>query len=193
MHYLMAVTSMKSTHREVDEIDFSIYVRKTGKWQIKCFEYITCHKNMYEFCTVFRHCDWLSYPRDQLRISQSTNTWIKESTIMLCITFICYKINAYIKFAVSSCLFLSVKKSPFLVTLQEKWHFGCCLWLRSRIRAHNKRSEAARGPVSQCKLKSPRTCVWTGQYFSSKLTGSYLLFAVSAHGKGKEGQKSKDL
>ena len=39
MHYLMAVTSMKwtsmkLTHREVDEvseIDFSIYVRKTGK------------------------------------------------------------------------------------------------------------------------------------------------------------------
>ena len=83
MHYLTAVTSMKSTsmkstHREVDEIDFSIYVRKTGKWQIKCFEYITCRKNMYEFCTVVRHCDWLSYQRDQLRISQSTNTWIKE-------------------------------------------------------------------------------------------------------------------
>ena len=83
MHYLMAVTSMKSTsmkstHREVDEIDFSIYVRKTGKWQIKCFEYITCHKIMYVFCTVAPHCDWLSYQRDQLRISQSTNTWIKE-------------------------------------------------------------------------------------------------------------------
>ena len=33
---------------------------------------------MYLFCTVAPHCDWLSYQRDQLRISQSTNTWIKE-------------------------------------------------------------------------------------------------------------------
>ena len=61
-----------------NEIDFSIYVRKTSKWQIKCFEYITCHKIMYLFCTVARHCDWLSYQRDQLRISQSANTWTKE-------------------------------------------------------------------------------------------------------------------
>ena len=30
------------------------------------------------FCTVARHCCWLSYQRDQLRISQSTNSWIKE-------------------------------------------------------------------------------------------------------------------
>ena len=28
-------------------INFSIHVRKTGKWQIKCFEYITSHKIMY--------------------------------------------------------------------------------------------------------------------------------------------------
>ena len=83
MHYLMAITSMKLTwmkltHREVDEINFSIHVRKTGKWQIKCFECITCHKILYLFGTVAPHCNWLSYQRDQLRISQSTNTWIKE-------------------------------------------------------------------------------------------------------------------
>ena len=61
MHYLMAVTSMKSTlmkstHREVDKIDFSIYVRKTSKCQIKCSEYFTCHKIMYLFCTVALFC-----------------------------------------------------------------------------------------------------------------------------------------
>ena len=33
---------------------------------------------IYLFCTVAPHCNWLSYQRDQLRISQSTNTWIKE-------------------------------------------------------------------------------------------------------------------
>ena len=33
---------------------------------------------VYLFCTVATHCDWLSYQRDQLKISQSTNTWIKE-------------------------------------------------------------------------------------------------------------------
>ena len=45
----------------------------------------------------------------------------------------------------------SVKKSPFLVILQEKWLFGC-LWLRPRIRTHNNfnLSEAKQpfGPVS---------------------------------------------
>ena len=43
----------------------------------------------------------------------------------------------------------SVKKSPFRVTLQEKWHFGC-LWLRSRIRAHHKAlwGRTALGPAS---------------------------------------------
>ena len=35
----------------------------------------------------------------------------------------------------------SVKKSPFQLTLQEKWRFGC-LWFRSRTRAYNKLSEA---------------------------------------------------
>ena len=29
-------------------------------------------------CTVAPHWDWLSYQRDQLRISQNTNTWINE-------------------------------------------------------------------------------------------------------------------
>ena len=33
----------------VNEIDFSMYVRKTSKRQIKCFEYISCHKIMYLF------------------------------------------------------------------------------------------------------------------------------------------------
>ena len=43
---------------------------------------------------------------------------------------------------VSSCLPLqSVKKSPFWVTVQEKWLDGW-LWLRSRIRAHIELSEA---------------------------------------------------
>ena len=34
----------------------------------------------------------------------------------------------------------SVKKSPFQVTLQEKWLFGG-RWLRYRIRTHNKPTE----------------------------------------------------
>ena len=73
---------------------------------------------------------------------------------------------------------LRVKKSPFRVTLQEKWHFGC-LWLRSRIRAHNKLSEVeqllgllqlALCPVSirvlnvtsnlHCKLKSTKVTAY---------------------------------
>ena len=33
----------------VNEIDFSMYVRKTSKRQIKWFEYISCHKIMYLF------------------------------------------------------------------------------------------------------------------------------------------------
>ena len=53
----------------------SIYVRKTSNLQIKCFEYITCHKIMYLFCAVAPHWDWLSYQRHQLRISQNTNPW----------------------------------------------------------------------------------------------------------------------
>ena len=36
---------------------------------------------------------------------------------------------------------LQLTKSPCQVTLQGKWLFGC-LWCRSRIRAHNKLSEA---------------------------------------------------
>ena len=39
------------------------------------------------------------------------------------------------------CLVKVSKSRPFLVTLQEKWLFGG-LWLRSRIRAQNKLSEA---------------------------------------------------
>ena len=64
-----------------NEIDFSIYVRKTSKWQIKCFKYITCIWNDYVFilysCSTLQ-LQWLSYQRDQLRISQSANTWTKE-------------------------------------------------------------------------------------------------------------------
>ena len=100
----------------------------------------------------------------------------------------------------------SVKKSPFQVTPQEKWRFGC-LWLRSRIRAQNNLSEPEQhlclfklnlcfalyqssSSNLHCKLKLTKsrwTCVWTRQDFSSQLTGRDLLFAFSSHVMGKEG------
>ena len=101
-----------------------------------------------------------------------------------------------------ACLYkvTNLKKSPFQVTLQEKWLF-----------CHNKPSEAEQllglfqcnllFPVSILKLKFVSsnqrmyqwTCVWTKQDFFSWLTGSNLLFAVNAYGMGKEGEKSLGL
>ena len=89
----------------------------------------------------------------------------------------------------------SVKKSPFRVTLQEKWHFGC-LWLRSRIRAHNKLSEAEQllglfqlnllfalyqssSSHSHCQLKSTKVsldlCLTRPDFLSQEATYSLQL------------------
>ena len=44
----------------VNEIKFSIYVRKTSKWQIKCFEYTSCHNIMYLFVQLLHiETDWV--------------------------------------------------------------------------------------------------------------------------------------
>ena len=104
------------------------------------------------------------------------------------------------------------QKSPFQVTLREKWLFGC-FWIRSsRIRACNKLPEAEQlldlcqyiilfalhfqaliCTISWNQWKAIWTCLWTRQVFCSQLTGSDLIFAVSAYGMGKEGQKSSGL
>ena len=47
--------------------------------------------------------------------------------------------------------------------------------------------------ISWNRWKAIRTCLWTRQDLCSPLTGSDLIFAVSAYGMGKEGQKSSDL
>ena len=52
----------------------------------------------------------------------------------------CQKVLTIINYYQVICLFKVSKKSPFQVTLQDKWLFGY-LWLSSRIRAHNKLSE----------------------------------------------------
>ena len=90
-----------------------------------------------------------------------------------------------------------VQKTPFSIDSSRKMEFGC-LWLRSRIRAHNKLSEAKQllglfdsvGPCfsinfylpcinpralicsirwNQQKPRQAQTCVWTKQDFPSSL------------------------
>ena len=65
--------------------------------------------------------------------------WCKAAQCQLVST----SINLYqlVSTCINSSASLSVKKSPFRVTLQEKC-FYCCLWLKSRIRAHDKLPEA---------------------------------------------------
>ena len=98
------------------------------------------------------------------------------------------------------------------VTLQEKWLFGC-LWLRSRIRAHNKRSEAEQllslfqyiflfaryrfpSKNAQCKLNSMKVSAELCLDRTNFLVVAHRkqpIFAFSTHGTGKEGQKSSGL
>ena len=59
----------------------------------------------------------------------------------------CQSVSTSIKLYQVVCLFKVSKSRPFWVTLQKKER---CLWLRSRIRAHNKLSEA--GQRLGCKL-----------------------------------------
>ena len=56
---------------------------KTSKRQNKCFEYIGCHEKMF-FLYSCSTLNWLSYQRDKLRISQNTNTWIKQFKTQSC-------------------------------------------------------------------------------------------------------------
>ena len=53
----------------------------------------------------------------------------------------------------------SVKKSPFRVTLQGKWRFGC-LYLRSRIRVHNKFTDSAGRKNSSFACFTGSTLYW---------------------------------
>ena len=54
-------------------------------------------------------------------------------------------------------------------------------------------SQAPISTISWNQWKSCWSCLWTGQEFCSLLTGRDLIFAVSAHGMGKEGQKCSGL
>ena len=70
----------------INEIVSFVFVRKTSKQQIKCFKYISCRKITYLFVQLL-HIEignWLMYQRDQLRISQNTNTWIKDAGRWCC-------------------------------------------------------------------------------------------------------------
>ena len=98
---------------------------------------------------------------------------------------------------------VSTQCQSFQATLRAKWLFGR-LWLRSRIRAHNKLSETVQllglfqcnllfalyqfsNSNWHCKLKLMKVTADQCQDFWSDL------FAVSSYGQGKEGQKSFGL
>ena len=127
-------------------------------------------------------------PAGRRRIVNSVSTSIIVSTS---IKFI----STSIKLADSS----KWQKSRFQVCLQEKWLFGC-FWIRSRIRAFNKLSEAEQLlDLSQYIFLFALHHIFALHQFSSSIwhcklvTGSDLVFAVSAYRMGTEVQKHYGL